>query len=50
MTNLLFVVQALVVILKDRHAFGLARVVLGVCICDVAGKDFLPEGEAAGLA
>jgi hypothetical protein len=46
-TYLLLMVQALVVVLKDGHAFGLARVVLGVCVGDVAGEDFLPEGEAA---
>lgn len=39
--------QALVVVLKDGHAFRLAAVVLGVCVGDVAGEDFLPEGEAA---
>lgn len=47
-TNLLLVVQALVVVLKHRRALGLAGVVLGVCVGDVAGEDFLPEGEAAG--
>ena len=46
-TYLLLVVQALVVVLKHGHAFRLAAVVLGVCVGDVARKDFLPEGEAA---
>jgi hypothetical protein len=46
-TYLLLVVQTLVVVLKVRHAFRLARVVFGVGVCDVAGEDFLPEGEAA---
>ena len=46
-TYLLLVVQALVVVLKDGHAFRLAAVVLGVCVGDVAREDFLPEGEAA---
>jgi len=45
--SLLLVVQALVVVLKHGHAFRLAAVVLGVCVGDVARKDFLPEGEAA---
>jgi hypothetical protein len=49
-THLLLVVQALVVVLKHRLAFHLARVVFRVCVCDVAGEDFLPEGEAAGGA
>lgn len=39
--------QALIVVLEDGHAFRLAAVVLGVCVGDVAGEDFLPEGEAA---
>lgn len=44
---LLLVVQTLVVVLEDGHAFGLAAVVLGVCVGHVAREDFLPEGEAA---
>lgn len=40
-------VQTLVVVLKNRHTFRLAAVVLGVCVSHVAGEDFLPEGEAA---
>lgn len=47
LSYLLLVVQTLVVVLKDRHAFRLAAVVLGVCVGHVAGEDFLPEGEAA---
>jgi hypothetical protein len=47
LSYLLLVVQALVVVLKHGHAFGLAAVVLGVCVGDVACKDLLPEGEAA---
>lgn len=46
-TYLLLVVQALVVVLKHWGTFCFARLVLGVCVCDVAGEDFLPEGEAA---
>lgn len=49
-THLLLVVKALVVVFKDGSAFGLARVVLGVCVGRVACEDFLPEGEAAGWA
>lgn len=44
---LLLVVQALVVVLKHRHAFRLAAVVFGVCVGHVACENFLPEGEAA---
>lgn len=40
--------QTFVVILQDRDAFLLAGVVFGRGIDDVAGEDFLPEGEAAG--
>lgn len=46
-TYLLLVVQTLVVVFKDGHAFRLARVVLGVGVGHVAREDFLPEGEAA---
>lgn len=46
-TNLLLVVQTLVVVLENGHAFGFAGVVLGVCVGHVAREDFLPEGEAA---
>jgi hypothetical protein len=41
------VVQALVVVLENRHALCLAAVVFGVCVGHVARQDFLPEGEAA---
>lgn len=50
MAYLLLVVQALVVILQDGLAFDLAGVGLWGCVGDVAGEDFLPEGEAAGGA
>ena len=40
-------VQALVVVLENGHAFCLAAVVLGVRVSHVACEDFLPEGEAA---
>ena len=46
-TYLLLVVQTLVVVLEDRHALCLARVVFGIGVGHVAGEDFLPEGEAA---
>lgn len=49
-TNLLLVVQALVVVLEHGLAFYLSGVGLGGRVCDVAGEDFLPEGEAAGGA
>ena len=41
------VVQALVVIFQHGLALGLALVVLGVGIYNIAGEDFLPEGKAA---
>jgi hypothetical protein len=40
------VVQALIVILQYRHAFGLAGVAFGGRVDDVAGEDFLPERKA----
>jgi hypothetical protein len=40
--------EALVVVLEYGLAFHLSGVVFRVCVCDVAGEDFLPEGEAAG--
>tara|TARA_R110002003_G_scaffold1005_4_gene22004 strand:+ start:16173 stop:16562 length:390 start_codon:yes stop_codon:yes gene_type:complete len=40
-------VQALVVVFEDGLAFCFAAVVFGVGVGDVAGEDFLPEGEAA---
>ena len=49
-TNLLLVMQTLVVVLEVGHTFCGSGVVFGVCVCDVAGEDFLPEGEAAGGA
>jgi hypothetical protein len=49
-TNLLLMMQALVVILKYRLAFGCARVVFRRRVGDVACEDFLPEGEAAAWA
>jgi hypothetical protein len=42
--------QTFIIVLEDGCAFCLARVVFGVGVCDVAGEDFLPEGEAAGGA
>ena len=42
--------QTLVVILEYGGAFCFSAVVFGVCVCDVAGEDFLPEGEAAAGA
>jgi hypothetical protein len=42
--------QALVVIFKYGLAFRGAAVVFGRGVGDVAGEDFLPEGEAAGWA
>lgn len=45
---LLLVVQALVVIVERGEALALAGGVVGVGVGDVAGEDFLPEGEAAG--
>jgi hypothetical protein len=47
-TYLLLVVQALIVILQDWHTFSLSRVVICVGVYDVASKDILPEGKAAG--
>jgi hypothetical protein len=47
---LFLMVQALVVVFEDGLAFCFAAVVFGVCVGDVAGEDFLPEGEAAGGA
>lgn len=41
------VVQALVVVLQWGLTLGFAGVVFGVCVDDVAGEDFLPEGKAA---
>jgi hypothetical protein len=49
-THLLLVVQALVVVLEHGLALYLAGVALRGGVCDVAGEDFLPEGEAAGGA
>lgn len=46
-TYLLLVVQTLVVVLEDGHAFRLSAVVLCVCVGHVAREDFLPEGKAA---
>lgn len=46
-TNLLLVVQTLIVVLQHRHTFPLARVVLGIGVNDVTGQDLLPEGKAA---
>jgi hypothetical protein len=40
-------VQALVVVFENGLAFCFAAVVFGVGVGDVAGEDFLPEGEAA---
>lgn len=40
-------VQTLVVVFENGLAFCLAGVVFGVGVGDVAGEDFLPEGEAA---
>lgn len=45
---LLLVMQTLIVVLEYGRAFCLAGIVFGVGVCDVAGEDFLPEGEAAG--
>lgn len=42
------VVQTLVVVFEDGGALGFARGVFGGGVDDVAGEDFLPEGEAAG--
>ena len=39
--------QALVVVLQRGDALLLAAVVRGGGVDDVAGEDFLPEGEAA---
>jgi hypothetical protein len=46
-TYLFLVVQTLVVVLEYGHAFRFPRVVFGIRVRDVAGEDFLPEGEAA---
>jgi hypothetical protein len=40
--------KTLVVVLEHRHAFPFPGFVFWVRVCDVAGEDFLPEGEAAG--
>jgi hypothetical protein len=42
--------QTLVVVLEHRRAFCFSAVVFRVCVRDVAGEDFLPEGEAASGA
>lgn len=49
-THLLLVVQALVVILENRGALLLARVVFGRGVDDVAGEDVLPERKATAGA
>ena len=49
-TNLLLMVQALIVVLQRRRAFLRARHVFLVGVHDVAGEQFLPEGKAAGRA
>lgn len=49
-THLLLVVQALVVVLEGGQALLRAGQVVRVAVDDVAGEDFLPEGEAAGGA
>nr|pir hypothetical protein 15E6.140 [imported] - Neurospora crassa [Neurospora crassa] len=47
-TDLLLVVQALVVILQHRRALLSARRVLLVAVDHVAGEHFLPKGKAPG--
>lgn len=42
------VMQTLVVVFEDGGAFGFARGVFRGGVDNVAGEDFLPEGEAAG--
>lgn len=49
-TDLLFVMQTLVVVLKHGRALLLAGVVLGGGVDDVAGEDLLPEGKASAGA
>lgn len=49
-THLFLVVQALVVIFEHGLALHFALVVFGRGVGDVAGEDFLPEGEAARRA
>jgi hypothetical protein len=49
-THLLLVVQTLIVVLEDGCAFCFSGIVFGGSVCDVAGEDFLPKGEAAGGA
>ena len=44
---LLLVVQTLVVVLEDGHAFRAARCVFVGGVDDVAGEHFLPEREAS---
>ena len=46
MTDLLLVVQALIVVLQEGSALLLAGLVLAGRVDDVAGKHLLPEGEA----
>lgn len=46
LTDLLLMVQALVVILQSQTALLLLRVVLAVGVDDVAAEEFLPVGEA----
>lgn len=48
--HLLLVVQALVVVFEGGQALLRAGQVVRVAVDDVAGEDFLPEGEAAGGA
>jgi hypothetical protein len=47
---LFLVVKALVVVFQHGHAFRFAAVIARGGVGDVAGEDFLPEGEAAGGA
>jgi len=49
-TYLFLMMQTLVVVFEYGLAFSGTAVVFGRGVCDVAGEDFLPEGEAAGWA
>lgn len=46
-TNLLLVMQALVIVLECRRALLLARIVLSRSVDNIACHDILPEGKAA---
>lgn len=49
-TDLLLVVQTLVIILQYWYTLPLPRIVVGSCVDYVARQDFLPEWKAARWA